>query len=238
MSSGMPSSYVACLAGQKSLAAQTHYMSPTDVTLKATSKMISNVVNGESSSSKSFNEILADERRDEAKKIATIKSTHETPIDVDETSGPRAKQNPSPPVLEEDNSNPQHESRQPKPKKSKKKKKKHHRRSPSTSSSSSSSSSTSSSSEDDREALKRRLKREKKKRKKLQKENRAPLMMPMMMPMPMMSYQGHPNMNANFSVPNVPQSGQMLSQQITQHTLKATSTSSNANPVYIRDEFN
>ena len=236
MSSGMPSSYVACLAGQKSLAAQTHYMSPTDVTLKATSKMLSNVVNGESSSSKSFNEILADERRDEAKKIATIKSTHETPIDVDETSGPRAEQNPSPPVLEEDNSNPQLESRQPKPKKSKKKKKKHHRRSPSTSSSSSSS--TSSSSEDDREALKRRLKREKKKRKKLQKENRAPLMMPMMMPMPMMSYQGHPNMNANFSVPNVPQSGQMLSQQITQHTLKATSTSSNANPVYIRDEFN
>ena len=82
----MPSTYVACLAGQKTLAAQTNYMSPTDVTLKATSRMISNVVNGESSSSKSFNEILADERRDEAKRIETIKTAHETPIEIDETS--------------------------------------------------------------------------------------------------------------------------------------------------------
>lgn len=249
LSSGMPPSYVACLAGQKTLAAQTHYMSPTDATLKATSRMISNVVNGESSSSRNFNEILVEEKHDEAKRIAAIKTTNETPIDADESSGPIAdtleeltgKEKSPPPEVDEDKPKPRHKSRRSKPKKSKKKNRKHHRRSPSTSSSSSfSSSETSSSSEEDKEALKRRLKKEKKKRKRLQKENRQPqgMFVPMMMPMPMpmMSYQGHPNMNANFSVPPVPQSGQMMS-QITQHTVKATSTNSNP-AVFVRDEFN
>jgi len=245
LSSGMPPSYVACLAGQKTLAAQTHYMSPTDATLKATSRMISNVVNGESSSSRNFNEILVEEKHDEAKRIAAIKTTHETPIDANETSGPVADtleeitvEKSPPPEVDEDKPKPRHKSRRSKPKKSKKKNRKHHRRSPSTSSSSSfSSSETSSSSEEDTEALKRRLKKEKK-RKKLEKENRQPqgMFVPMMMPMPMMSYQGHPNMNANFSVPTAPQSGQQMMSQITQHTVKATST--NANPVFIRDEFN
>ena len=240
----MPPSYVACLAGQKTLAAQTHYMSPTDATLKATSRMISNVVNGESSSSRNFNEILVEAKHDEAKRIAAIKTSQETPIGADETSAPKADtleeltvdKSPPPPEVDEDKPKPRHRSRRSKPKKSKKKNRKHHRRSPS-SSSSYSSSETSSSSEEDMEALKRRLKKEKKKRKKLQKENRQPqgMFVPMMMPMPMMSYQGHPNMNANFSVPAAPQSGQMMS-QITQHTVKATST--NANPVFIRDEFN
>lgn len=249
LSSGMPPTYVACLAGQKTLAAQTHYMSPTDATLKATSRMISNVVNGETSSSKNFNELLEEERNDVANKIAAIKAAHETPKEVDETSGPTADTNEElirekspPPEVEEDKSKPRHKSRRSKHKKSKKKKRKHHRRYPSTSSSSSSSSSvttSSSSEEDSKEALKRKLKKEKKKRKKLQKENRPPqgMYVPMMMPMPMMSFQGHPNMNANFPVPPVPQSGQMLSQQITQHTLKATSTSSNANPSFIRDQL-
>jgi len=233
LSSGMPPSYVACLAGQKSLASQTHYMSPTDSTLKATSRMMHNVVNGESAGSSSFGEILAEEKTVEANRIATIKTSAAAEIpepvlasnDVQE----EAAAPPPPLTVSKEKDAPKHDSKRSKSKRSKKKRK-HRRRSPSSSSSSSCSSSTpsdssTSSSEDDARALKRKMKKMKRKMRRERrrtKENRPPV--PMYLPM-MMPVQGLPFLNNNVSA--VPQfqsgvSGQVMS-QITQHTVaKAT----------------
>lgn len=246
--SGMPSSYVACVAGQKSLASQTHYMSQTDTTLKATSRMMQNVINGESAASSSFSEILAEEKLNEAKRIDALKTpeTHDSScvsaVDSTDTSiGPRVQDNIDPPETEEHNIDlpetkkdaDRRKSRG--PKKSKKKRRKNRRRSPSTSSSSSDSST--SSSEDEKEMLKRKLKKMEKKMRRM-KENVPPpgmMMMPMMMPVPMMSVQGP----SNFTVPqfNPGESGQVLS-QITQHTVKKAATSTNNAALLLQDEIN
>ena len=251
----MPSSYVACVAGQKSLASQTHYMSQTDTTLKATSRMMQNVINGESATSSNFGEILAEEKMNEAKRIASLKPP-DTPdiaaatsvipqalvpkednIDLPETE--TNKENVDPPETDEAVASIKHESKGSTSKKSKKRRKKHRRRSPSTSSSSSDSSS--SSSDDEKEKLKRKIKKMEKQMRKM-KENVPPppqgmmpmMMMPMMMQMPMNMTVPGPS---NFQMPQFQhgESGQVMS-QITQHTVKKAAATNN-NSLFLQDEF-
>ena len=75
LSSWMPSTYVvvACMAGQKSLTSQTSYVSPTDATLRAKNTIMQNVISGEGSSGRDFNEVFKEEKAKQAQMISAIK---------------------------------------------------------------------------------------------------------------------------------------------------------------------
>ena len=62
MTSGMPSPYVSILYGQKSLSSKLNYMSSDDPTMKATNRVLQNVISGQASAGPSFQEIYNQER--------------------------------------------------------------------------------------------------------------------------------------------------------------------------------
>ena len=72
MAAGMPGAFVSILTGQKSLASKLSYMSANDPTQRATSRTLQNVMCGEQSTAKNFDEILKKERRKEAQEIKKI----------------------------------------------------------------------------------------------------------------------------------------------------------------------
>lgn len=72
MAAGMPGAFVSTLTGQKSLASKLSYMSANDPTQRATSRTLQNVMCGEQSTAKNFDEILKKERRKEAQEIKKI----------------------------------------------------------------------------------------------------------------------------------------------------------------------
>ena len=204
LSSGMPGSYVACLAGQKTLAAQTHYVSHTPTTLSATNRIMKDLVSGESSTTQNFDDILKEEKQKEARIISALKVSSENPAEThddvemvqdsrDQFSEERVPEPivPNPSVMRQNmthselpvegtssNHSKPLKSKPSKAKKSKRKGKKRHRRSPSSSSYSASSSSESSSTDSEAERREQRnLKRRlKKTERKLRKmkENRPP----------------------------------------------------------------
>ena len=200
MDSGMPSAYVSMLAGQKNLASKLSYMSPSDITMKATNRTIQNIISGEQSSGLNFSELIEEEKKKEAFKIEKIndgRSSLETKdvgnIEYDEEKKPRTsvsdKHAEMKGVKRKERSGESSEDTEPKRKSKKKKKssfkkgKKSKKRQSSSSSSSSndstnnSSSSGSSSSGKDRrkrqkeKKLKKSLKRLKKKVKQLKKRS-------------------------------------------------------------------
>ena len=73
MSAGMPGSFVSMLTGQKSLTSKLEYMSPDDVTLKASNRLVQNIISGEQRSGPRFAEIMNEEKNREAKVINDIK---------------------------------------------------------------------------------------------------------------------------------------------------------------------
>ena len=73
MSAGMPGSFVSMLTGQKSLTSKLEYMSPDVVTLKASNRLIQNIISGEQRSGPRFAEIMNEEKNREAKVINDIK---------------------------------------------------------------------------------------------------------------------------------------------------------------------
>lgn len=204
LSSGMPGSYVACLAGQKSLASQTHYVSHTPTSLSATNRIMKDLVSGESSTTQNFDDMLKEEKQKEAKTISAMKTSIENPaenrddVEMVGDSGDQFSEEQVPvPIVPNSrvmtpnmtlselpvgqtssSSHSQKKSKHSNAKKSKKRGKKHRRRSPSSSSSSASSSSDTSSSSDS-EAEKRKMKKKMKKMKRKmrmmkEKENRPP----------------------------------------------------------------
>ena len=62
MTSGMPSPYVSILYGQKSLSSKLNYMSSDDPTMRASNRVLQNVISGEGSAGPSFQEIYNEER--------------------------------------------------------------------------------------------------------------------------------------------------------------------------------
>ena len=62
MTSGMPSPYVSILYGQKSLSSKLNYMSSDDPTMRASNRVLQNVISGEASAGPSFQEIYNEER--------------------------------------------------------------------------------------------------------------------------------------------------------------------------------
>ena len=62
MSAGMPGAFVSMSTSRKSLASKLHYMSSNYLTMKATTRIVHNVINGEQSSGSNFQDVFEDER--------------------------------------------------------------------------------------------------------------------------------------------------------------------------------
>ena len=95
----MPSAFVSMLAGQKNLASKLSYMSPSDITMKATNRTIQNIISGEQSSGLNFSELIEEEKKKEAFKIEKIndgRSSLETKdvgnIECDQEKKPRTSE--------------------------------------------------------------------------------------------------------------------------------------------------
>ena len=75
MSAGMPGAFVSMSTSRKSLASKLHYMSSNDPTMKATNRIVHNVINGEQSSGSNFQDVFADEREEKMSKKRISKKT-------------------------------------------------------------------------------------------------------------------------------------------------------------------
>ena len=62
MTAGMPGCNVSMLTGQKNLASKLNYMSPDDPTLKATNKVLQNIISGEKNAGQTFQDIYQEEK--------------------------------------------------------------------------------------------------------------------------------------------------------------------------------
>lgn len=75
MTSGMPGSYVSILYGQRSLASKLNYMSSNDSTMKASNRVLQNVINGESNAGPSYQQIYEEERS-----AGSVAVNHPSPV--------------------------------------------------------------------------------------------------------------------------------------------------------------